>query len=359
MWKSRHVKQFKTLLFYGIMFLLAALTFVIVRPFLVPLTWAAVMAILCDLWTAPLKARLGPTRAAAIGTAGVTIVIIVPALLLMVFFVLEGIQAARGLQDAIAAGRFEWVNHAWNWIARRIGDTGSDLPTMARESAGRVGTFLAGRLGSVLRNIVEFLFDLFVMLFALFYFIRDGSSIMRGLRNALPLDGETLDQVFAETRLLIHDSVRISLVIALVQGSLGGAAFALIGIGSPVFWGTAMAFLALLPVIGTAPVWIPAVVWLYATGNILRGTILLAICAGLVGTVDNILRPMMLSGTARLNGLLVFVSILGGVAAFGMLGIILGPVVIAMARSALDVYIRSEATAEAAPGLSRQASRQP
>ena len=186
-------------------------------------------------------------------------------------------------------------------------------------------------------------------MFALFYFIRDGDAIMNGLRNALPL-GETLrEQVFGETRILVHASVRVALVIAAVQGLLGGLAFTVVGIGSPFFWGAAMAFLALLPVVGTTPIWVPTTVWLFATGQPTRATILLVILRGLVATIDNFLRPILLSGSARLNGLLVFISVLGGVAAFGMLGIVLGPLVIATAKSALDVYARSERPREAPP----------
>jgi len=101
-----------------------------------------------------------------------------------------------------------------------------------------------------------------------------------------------------------------------------------------------MSFLSLLPVVGAWPVWLPAAIWLLATGQIGRGLLLLAICGGIAGTVDNVLRPILLSGYSRLGGLAVFVSVLGGIAAFGMIGLILGPIVFAMALAVLDVYTR-------------------
>jgi predicted PurR-regulated permease PerM len=272
----------------------------------------------------------------------VTLILIVPALLLMVLFVAEGAQAAGNLQDAIAAGRFHWINRVWGWLTERSGATGSDLPALLRDSAAQIGTFLAAQLGTVVRNIAIFLFELFVTLFALFYFIRDGEAIVNGLLDALPFDRAICDQILMEARQLIHATVRVGLFLALLQGLVGGLAFAIVRIPTPLFWGMAMAFLALLPVVGTWPIWLPAVVWLYAAGHGVRATLLLIICAVMVGAVDYFLRPALLSGDARLNGLLVFIGVLGGVAAFGMLGVVLGPLVLATAMSVWDVYARRE-----------------
>jgi predicted PurR-regulated permease PerM len=332
----------KAILLYGIILLLAALVFLIFMPFFVPLGWAAVLAVLCEPWAEPWKARWGATRAAVVGTIGVTLVLIVPALLLMSLFALEGIQAVRNLQEAIATGSLAWVTHAWSWLAAKSGEAGSDLPTLVRDNTSRMGAALAAGLGAVVANIAVFLFELSVTLFALFYFLRDGDAIVETLRAVLPFDDATREEIIAGAQGLIHASVRVSLFLALVQGLVGGLGFAVVGIGSPIFWGIAMAFLSLLPVVGTWPIWIPAVVWLYASGHPARATVLLVICLGMVIGTDNFLRPALLSGSARVNGLLVFVGVLGGVSAFGMLGIVLGPLVIAAAMSVLDVYTRRE-----------------
>jgi predicted PurR-regulated permease PerM len=106
-----------------------------------------------------------------------------------------------------------------------------------------------------------------------------------------------------------------------------------------------MAFLSLLPVVGSWLVWAPAVVWLYASGETVRATVLLGICAGLVGTIDNILRPILMSGHGRMNALVMFVGVLGGVAAFGMIGIVLGPLVLGTAMTLLDAYVRQRRAA--------------
>jgi predicted PurR-regulated permease PerM len=154
----------------------------------------------------------------------------------------------------------------------------------------------------------------------------------------LPFEETMTDRMLAEARELIFASVTTSLVIAAVQGMLCGGAFAIVGLGSAVFWGVVMGFLSLLPVVGAWPIWIPAALWLFSTGHTVRALVLIAICGALGAAIDNILRPVLLGGRASLNGLLVFISVLGGIAVFGVLGIVLGPIVVATAVGILDVY---------------------
>jgi predicted PurR-regulated permease PerM len=123
-----------------------------------------------------------------------------------------------------------------------------------------------------------------------------------------------------------------------VHGLVGGLTFAVVGLPAPIFWAIVMAFLSLLPVVGSWPVWLPAAIWLFSTGHWGRGVIVLLLCGGVAGTTDSLLRPLLIGGRSRLNGLLVFISVLGGIACFGMLGIVLGPIVVATASSLLSGY---------------------
>ena len=133
-------------------------------------------------------------------------------------------------------------------------------------------------------------------------------------------------------------------VVAALQGALGGIAFALLGLSAPVFWGVVMAFFALLP-IGAGIVWLPTAVWLLFTGSVGRGVILIVVGVGVIGLVDNFLRPMLLSGRTQLNGLLIFVSLLGGISAFGFLGLVMGPVIMATTIGMFDAYTKDRRTA--------------
>src|SRR4029077_19624142 len=268
-----------------------------------------------------------------------------PVLLLAAMFVREGIAAARNIQTAMVGGGYGWLSHAWGWLAfSNAGDGVSvDLPELVRQGASRAGEYMAAELGAVIRNIVLFLFELFVMLFALFYFLRDGDSMLERFRLFLPFEETTRERMLAEARELIFASVTTSLVIAAVQGLICGGAFAIVGLGSALFWGVIMAFLSLLPVVGAWPIWIPATIWLFSTGYTGRALVLIAICGGLGSTIDNILRPILLGRRSSLNGSLVFISVLGGLAVFGALGIVLGPIVVATAVGILDVFAGKDA----------------
>jgi predicted PurR-regulated permease PerM len=332
--------RFSNVLFYAVVLCLGYLVFRVFEPFLVPLGWAAVFGVIFYSLNKHFERKWGATRSAAAVTLGVTLILIVPVLLFAAMFVREGIAAALSIQTAMAGGGYGWLSHAWGWIGSKIAAGGItvDLPGLVRQGASSAGEYMATELGRVIRNIVLFLFELFVMLFALFYFLRDGDSILDRFRLLLPFEETTTERMLAEARELIFASVTTSLVIAAVQGTICGGAFAIVGLGSPVFWGVVMGFLSLLPVVGAWPVWVPAAIWLFSTGHSARAIILIAICGALGATIDNILRPVLLGGRASLNGLLVFISVLGGIAVFGVLGVVLGPIVVATTVGIVDVY---------------------
>ena len=326
-------------MFYAVLLMLGYLVFRVVQPFLVPLGWAGVLVVIFYPLHSRLEKRWGAPRAASISTMGVTLILIIPGLLLMAAFVQEGADAVRGLHKGITEGQFPWIQRAWEWIQQRApAGESTDLPTLARQTAEGVATFLAAQAGAVLKNIAVFLFDLVVIILAMFYLFRDAGKIMNAIRRVLPFDPEPREHMLSQARDLIFASVTSGLIVAFVQGTLGGIVFAAVGIGAPVFWGVVMGFFSLLPVVGAWLVWVPAAVWLLLSGEIARGVILAAVGAGLVGTVDNVLRPALISGRSQLNGLLIFISLLGGVAVFGMLGVVLGPIVVATAASVLETY---------------------
>jgi predicted PurR-regulated permease PerM len=158
--------------------------------------------------------------------------------------------------------------------------------------------------------------------------------------------------VITEARDLIFASVTTSLIIATIQGTLGGLAFWVVKLPNPFFWGVCMAFFSLVPVVGSGLIFVPAAIWLVVMGHWGKALVLLAICAGVSTIVDSLLRPLLLSGRAQLSGLTVFISVVGGVEVFGMLGLVLGPIVVATAAGLLDVYLQErerEAEALASP----------
>ncbi len=213
----------------------------------------------------------------------------------------------------------------------------------------RLGTFVASSLGAVVKNLLNFFVALFLMIFTLFFMFRDGHSIARALRHLLPFDADIQKDMMEESRELIFASVAVALAIACIQGFLGGVAFSITGIPTAVFWSVVIAFCSLIPVVGSALVWVPGALWLGFTGHWGKAIVIVVICGGISGLADNVVRPLMLSNRTRLNDLLLFFGVIGGLEVFGLLGLVAGPTILAAAMGVFRVYMeRSEHLA--APG---------
>ncbi len=347
--ESKAEQRLGAVLFYGFVAVLAYLVFRVISPFLAPLVWAGVLAVVFFSWHQRLEKRWGRTRAAAVSTVAVTLILVVPMILFSGAFVRQGLQMARTMQQDLANGHFEWANQMWISLqARFAAESSSDLNTVVRDHAEEFARYLATELGVVLQHIARFAFDLVVMILAMFYLFRDGAEVMGRIRRVLPFEEEHRERMIAEAHELIFASVLSSLATAAVHGVVGGVMFAILGISAPLFWGVMMALCSILPVVGSSLIWVPAAIWLFAQGYTTRGIVLVVVCAGVVATVENVLRPWLISGRAHLSGLVVFISVLGGISVFGILGVILGPIVVATAASVLDIYIYPEPKRHAA-----------
>ena len=345
-------------LFYAIVILIGYLVYLIFAPFLEALAWAAVLVVLCHPFYARMARRWKPAKAAFVATVGVTAIVIVPALLLMYAFVRQGVEAVQSIQLGIAAGHFAWVGHAWARIQYRFPEANpADLSAFVRGHAEEAMSYLAGRVTVILEHAAIFLFDLGVTTFAMFYFFCDGDSIIARLGDVLPFDASHSEGLFRETRDLIHATVASSLVGAAVNGAFGGLAFAVTGIRSPIFWGVTMAFFSFIPVVGAALIWVPAAIALMVNGHLGQGILVIVLCGLGVGIADNVIRPWLISGRTRMSTLVIFISILGGISVFGVLGIVLGPIVVAIAAGLLDLYApRPSSGSSASKASGRKAS---
>ena len=328
---------------YGVLLLLIYLVFRISEPFLSALAWAAILVTFFYPMHKRIAKHLSSVQASLISTVAVTILLIAPAILVTTFFVREAVSISRGVQHSIVDQHTPIIAKSWSWIAQHVPgvDPNANIFEKLEQGIEKEAGFLAERIGTILKNIAGFIFDLFVMTFAMFYFFRDAGKILGAVRSILPFDAQHRDAMIIQVRDLISASVITSLVIAAVQGALGGLGFALVHLPAPVFWGVLMAFFSLIPVVGSGLIFVPASLWLGFTGHWGRAVLLLAICAGVSTALDNVLRPMLLGGRTELSGLLIFIGVVGGVSLFGMLGLVLGPILIAMAAGVLSVYRES------------------
>ena len=348
--RSQQQEQLTALLFYTLIVLLGYLVFRILQPFLSPIGWAGVLAVVFNPIHARIQRRLGPTRAATVSTLAVALLLILPGLALGAVFVRQAAQATSQISDAMTEERMAEVGRLWSWIQNvTIGRVKLDLVSLTQQTAATVAAWAASQAGAVLRNLLVFIVDLFIALFALFFLFRDGAAFMASVRRTLPVAEAQRDRMIRQAQDLINATVTSSFIVAAVQGCLGGVTFALLGVSAALFWGVVMAFCALLPV-GAGIVWLPMAIWFLATGRIVQGVVLIGVGVGIISLVDNFLRPLLLSGRSQLNGLLIFISIVGGIAAFGLLGMVLGPVVVATAVGVLEVYSKDPAKDASAPG---------
>jgi predicted PurR-regulated permease PerM len=329
-------------LFYALVFFAGYLTYLVLSPFLVPLAWAAVFAMMFHRLQVELAPRIGPNRAALVTTVLAAILIVAPGVMLLSVLAREAPQVVGYIQQTSlsAPGQLERI---WE-LARARSPIGlpEDPTLLLREGVQRALTFLAPRAGAILADAFATLGSLLVMLFVLFFMLRDGRVLARHLRSLLPLPEEDSDRLMRDTRDLVVASVGAGLLVALAQGTIGGVAFWLLRISAPVFWGVVIGFCSLIPVVGAAIVWVPTALVLLLSGEIARGVILVLVGVLGISMADNILRPVLLSGRTSVNGLVIFLGLLGGVAAFGFIGLVLGPIILVSTGSLLRFFARPD-----------------
>jgi len=342
--------RFLLVIFYGVLLLVGYLAFRIISPFLAALAWAAVFGMVLNPVQTRLEARVGRGRAAAATTLLAALIVVGPAITVLFILTVEVTSVVQRVQSGAMTVPAAPDVRLWydGFRQKMLIPLPADPTASIIEAVRAVASYLAARAGTILQNAAGLVFQLFVMLFGLFYFLRDGGRIVALIRHLLPFEPARRDRMISQTHDLVVATVGSTFSVAIVQGTLTGITLALLGFQSPVVWGVMTAFTSLLPAVGSGLVWGPAAIYLFATGDVVRGVILVAVGVGVIGMADNVLRPLLLSGRTTMHGLLVFVSLLGGMAAFGFIGLVVGPVAIAALGTLLDAVLKEEP--DRAPG---------
>jgi predicted PurR-regulated permease PerM len=231
-----------------------------------------------------------------------------------------------------------------DWLVQRFPALAKYVPSQEQllqqvgTAAKTAGAFLVTFASRMTATTAAFLLNLFVMLYAMFFFFKDGHRILERIFYYLPLNDEDETRMLARFTSITRATVKGTLVIGIIQGALAGIAFWVAGIEGAALWGTIMTILSIIPGIGAALVWVPAVIILFVTGQSLTATLLAAWCAAVVGTVDNFLRPMLVGRDAKMPDLLILIGTLGGLFLFGPMGFIVGPIVCGLFLTVWDIY---------------------
>ena len=331
-------ERFQQLLFYALIALIGYLTFMVISPFLAPLAWAAVFAMMFHAMHLEMTPRIGANRSALLTTLTAAVLIVAPAAMIVSVIAREVPQVIDYLQQ-VSLNEPDRINRIWDVIRRRSPVSLPDDPmVLLRDGVQRILLFLAPRVGALVADLFATLGSLFVMLFSMFFLLRDGHLLGRQIRDLLPLPDVERDRLMRDTRDLVIASVGAGLLVAACQGAIGGIAFWFLGINGPVIWAVVMAFASLIPLVGAALVWVPTALWLLLSGEVARGIILVIVGVLGISMADNVLRPILLAGRTSASGLVVFLGILGGASAFGFIGLVLGPIILVTAGSLLNLF---------------------
>jgi predicted PurR-regulated permease PerM len=347
-----------TAFFFSLLLVLLYGAFLILSPFLKALVWAAILAVLfypAYAWLLEIL-RGRASVAALIIIALITLVVVLPGIRLAGYLTDEAVELVKTIGSLMSQeGAEVWKQRPWVqtllgwWSLLGMELAGLDLEIDWKELVVQGAKVSSGALVSqvtgVAQNFLLFIPNFIVTLISLFFFLRDGAGFCHRLRRLLPMDQEHQEKLFGNIVNATTAVVHGCLVVAIIQGLLAGIAYWLVGVPYAVVWGVVTAFFALLPVGGTTIVSVPVCIYLFLQGEMVRGLVLLIWCVGVVGTVDNILKPMFIGSRLKLPLLLLFFGILGGLAVFGALGLILGPVLFALLAALLDVYSEEYATA--------------
>ncbi|ODU62078.1 MAG: AI-2E family transporter [Lautropia sp. SCN 66-9] len=320
-------------------------------PFYGAVFWGVVLAILF----APLHRRLlrkMPNRAnlAALTTLGLCLLIVILPLTLITASL---IQEAAQVYQRIKEGQLNFSSYFQQilgmlpqWVVNLLGRFGLDdlagLQQRLSEVAARRSQFIATQALQIGQNTFEFIINFAIMLYLLFFLLRDGPALAARIKQAIPLEAAYKQSLFSKFTTVIRATVKGNIAVAATQGALGGIIFAILGIQGAVLWSVVMAFLSLLPAVGAGLIWMPVALYFLATGAIWQGIILIAYGVLVIGLVDNVLRPLLVGKDTKMPDYLVLISTLGGMALFGLNGFVIGPAIAALFVAAWDLFSSPE-----------------
>jgi predicted PurR-regulated permease PerM len=341
-------------IFLIIIFLLTGLSFFlfyrIISPFLGPIVWAILLSIVFYPLFQRLQRLLKKREAfsAMIMTLLVIVVIVLPSAFLTISLANEVVDAYHDLEEMIKTGRlqayleqirqftpFQWV---WTTLDQYLDLSQADPFKFLLQNVRQIGTFLFNQTSVIFKGLSTFVIGFFFALLSLYYLFKDGNRLLERLKAIAPIPSKERELILLRFKDMIYATIYGGIVVAIVQGLLGGLIFWILGISSPILWGTAMALLSFIPIGGTALIWAPASLLFIAQGNFLKGIILLLFGALVISMVDNLLRPKLISSKTNIHPLLLFFSVLGGIQAFGMIGLVAGPLITTLCLTLIEIY---------------------
>lgn len=333
-------------------FLSIYLLYQILSPFLSSIIWAILLAMIFYPLFQKLQRLLKKKEflSALIMTLLVLIVIVLPFTLLMVSLASEVVDGYHRMEEMIKTGQLQAYLERMKeipilkWILARLGQyidlSQMDPLPLLLKNLKQISTFIFNQTTILLKGFSTFITGFFFTLLSLYYLFKDGSRFFNGLKEIIPLSSKEKDLLIQRFKDMIYATIYGGILIAIIQGLLGGLSFWVLGLPSPIMWGTAMALLSFIPIGGTALIWAPAGILLLIGGAVLKGLLLLGLGVFVISMVDNFLRPFFISARTNIHPLLLFFAVLGGIQTFGLIGVVAGPLVATLFLTLIEIYIQ-------------------
>jgi predicted PurR-regulated permease PerM len=320
----------------------------ILFPYFGAIFWGAVLAILFAPFHRSIVRRLGKHRPvlSALTTLGICLILVIlPMILIAISLAQEGTAmyqkvSSKEIDVGVFLQNIFTALPAWaHDIMARLGmDNIATLQTKLSDAAVQGSKFVATNVLAIGMNAFDFVVSFFVMLYLLFFLLKDGAALAARIQRAIPLSPEHKKLLFEKFTTVIRATVKGNFLVAGAQGAMGGIAFWVLGVQGALLWAVVMAFFSLLPAVGAAIIWAPVAVYFLITGAVWKGVALIAFGTLVIGMVDNVLRPILVGKDIKMPDYLVLISTIGGMAIFGLNGFVIGPVVAALFIAMWDIF---------------------
>ncbi|MBI5221877.1 MAG: AI-2E family transporter [Candidatus Magasanikbacteria bacterium] len=333
--------KMRSIFFFGLIIVLAIALLYVIRPFLYPVFWAAVIAILFHPMYEWLDKYLKlPSLSALTTLILVVIIIFLPLTLLSTLLINESVDLYQtvshwniGTQLQDAAKKLNNTS-----LAPLLNNVQSQWGSYAADAAKTISIFLFNNIKNITENSLRFVFMLFIMFYALFYFLKDGTKLLKQIMHLSPLGDEHEIMLYDKFHSTARATLKGTFIVGGVQGILGGILFWSTGIEGALIWGVIMVALATIPAIGPSIIWFPAGVIMLALGNVWEGLAILLVGVFIISTIDNFIRPKLVGKDIQMHPLLVLFSTLGGIFLFGISGFVIGPIIASLFVAVMAIY---------------------
>ena len=342
--KSEHI-------LIALFFLVAAIFFYLfyelIIPFFNPICWAAVFVIIFYPVYEKIKKKIKNKPVSSLLMCFLIVVLILgPIAYLLGALVSEAVTAVNKVNEMIKTGEFDkyltfnlpWLDSAKEKLKDYYDFSKIKTDQVIKSSIENVSSVILNQTRDLISNISRMIFYFVLMIFTMYYFFTDGEDLINKLKRLVPFSKEQTNSIFKKLRDVIQATMYGGVIVALIQGTIGGILFAIVGIPSAVFWGAIMAFLSIIPFVGAFVVFIPAGIILILGGSVWKGIIVIVVGSVVISQVDNLIRPYLIAGKAAMHPLLLFFALLGGVYLFGLLGIVLGPIIAAIFVTLITIF---------------------